>query len=54
MATVDNGVVSFHSKGNVKIGVQVNENKELKAFCDYTVEGEPDGGGIAKWIKVKR
>ena len=52
VATVDNGVVSFHSKGNVKIGVQVNENKELKAFCDYTVEGEPDGGGIAKWIKV--
>lgn len=49
VATVDNGVVSFHSKGNVKIGVQVNENKELKAFCDYTVDGEDII--LANWIK---
>lgn len=41
VATVDNGIVTFHSNGEVKIGVQVNENKELKAFCDYKVDG-PD------------
>lgn len=53
VATVDNGVVTFHTSGEVKIGVQVNENKELKAFCDYTVEGGPDGEGpiLANWIK---
>ena len=51
VATVDNGIVTFHAFGEVKIGVQVNENKELKAFCDYTVEAGPDGGGIANWIK---
>lgn len=49
VATVDNGIVTFHSKGNVKIGVQVNENKELKAFCDYTVDGEDII--LANWIK---
>lgn len=49
VATVDNGVVTFHSKGNVKIGVQVNENKDLKAFCDYTVDGEDII--LANWIK---
>ena len=49
VATVDNGVVSFHSKGNVKIGVQVKENKELKAFCDYIVDGEDII--LANWIK---
>ena len=38
VATVENGIVTFHSNGEVKIGVQVNENKELKAFCDYKVE----------------
>lgn len=54
VATVDNGVVTFHTSGEVKIGVQVNENKELKAFCDYIVEGGPDDGGetiLANWIK---
>ncbi len=49
VATVDNGVVTFHLKGNVKIGVQVNENKELKAFCDYIVDGEDII--LANWIK---
>lgn len=49
VATVDNGVVTFHLKGNVKIGVQVNENKDLKAFCDYTVDGEDII--LANWIK---
>ena len=39
VATVENGIVTFHSNGEVKIGVQVNENKELKAFCDYKVNG---------------
>lgn len=39
VATVENGIVTFLSNGEVKIGVQVNENKELKAFCDYKVEG---------------
>ena len=52
VATVDNGIVTFHTSGAVKIGVQVNENKELKAFCDYIVEGGPDEGPIlANWIK---
>lgn len=53
VATVDNGVVTFHTSGEVKIGVQVNENKELKAFCDYKVEGGPGGGEpiLANWIK---
>ena len=51
VATVDNGIVTFHSNGEVKIGVQVNENKELKAFCDYKVE---DGPGIVltNWISI--
>lgn len=54
VATVDNGVVTFHTSGEVKIGVQVNENKELKAFCDYIVKSGPGGGGdtiLANWIK---
>ena len=52
VATVDNGIVTFHTSGEVKIGVQVNENKELKAFCDYIVEGGPGEGPIlANWIK---
>lgn len=55
VATVDNGIVTFHTSGEVKIGVQVNENKELKAFCNYIVESGPDGEGgtiLANWIKI--
>ena len=54
VATVDNGIVTFHTSGAVKIDVQVNENKELKAFCDYIVKSGPGGGGdtiLANWIK---
>lgn len=40
VATVDNGIVTFHTKGEAKIGVQVNEDKELKAFCDYLVDAK--------------
>lgn len=51
VATVDNGIVTFHSNGEVKIGVQVNENKELKAFCDYKVEDGPDIV-LTNWISI--
>ena len=52
VATVDNGIVTFHTSGEVKIGVQVNENKELKAFCDYTVDGaDTPPFNPANWIK---
>lgn len=34
---VENGIVTAVGEGNAKIGVQVQENKELKAFCSYTV-----------------
>lgn len=37
--TVENGVVKAVAPGTAKIGVQVVENKELKAFCEYTVKG---------------
>lgn len=51
VATVDNGIVTFHSNGEVKIGVQVNENKELKAFCDYKVD-RPVGPVLTNWISI--
>ena len=38
IATVDNGIVTFHTSGDVKIGVQVVENEKLTAFCDYAVD----------------
>lgn len=50
VATVDNGIVTFHSNGEVKIGVQVNENKELKAFCDYKVDGP--NIVLTNWISI--
>lgn len=34
---VKNGIVTAVSPGKAKIGVQIQENKQLKAFCDYTV-----------------
>ena len=34
---VENGIVTAVGEGNAKIGVQVQENKELKALCSYTV-----------------
>ena len=40
VATVDNGIVTLHTKGEAKISVQVNEDKELKAFCDYLVDAK--------------
>lgn len=35
---VVDGVVTAVSHGTAKVGVQVVENKELKAFCEYTVK----------------
>ncbi|MBQ8530690.1 MAG: Ig-like domain-containing protein [Parabacteroides sp.] len=58
VVTVVNGVVTAVAPGTAKIGVQVNENKELKAFCEYEVkvkvggDFEPDSGtdlGYAVW-----
>lgn len=34
---VKNGIVTAVSSGKAKIGVQIQENKQLKAFCEYTV-----------------
>lgn len=45
---VENGVVTAVAPGSAKVGVQIEEKKELKAFCDYTVKGipsEPTAGG---------
>jgi len=44
VAKVDNGIVTFIAEGDVKIGVQVNEKPELKAFCEYKVKKEDKGG----------
>lgn len=52
VATVENGIVTFVASGDVKIGVQIIEHKELKAFCDYKVEVGPDGSGVVNWIKI--
>lgn len=38
---VVDGVVTAVSHGTAKVGVQVVENKELKAFCEYTVKEKP-------------
>lgn len=35
---VVNGVVTAVASGTAKVGVQVTEQKKLKAFCDYTVK----------------
>lgn len=37
---VVDGVVTAVAPGTAKVGVQVTDNKELKAFCDYTVKEE--------------
>lgn len=37
VVTVANGIVTAIAPGKAKIGVQIVENKELKAFCEYTV-----------------
>lgn len=34
---VNDGVVTAINSGKAKIGVQIQENKQLKAFCEYTV-----------------
>lgn len=41
VATVSDGIVTAVAPGTAKIGVQVTENKELTAFCEYTVKGKP-------------
>lgn len=35
--TVANGIVTAVAPGKAKIGVQIVENKKLKAFCEYTI-----------------
>ena len=44
---VVDGIVTAVSPGNAKVGVQVLENKTLKAFCEYTVTKKKvtDGDG---------
>lgn len=43
---VENGVVTAVAPGSAKVGVQIEEKKELKAFCDYTVkEATTTSGG---------
>lgn len=39
---VTNGVVTAVSPGTAKVGVQVTDDKTLKAFCEYTVKKGPD------------
>ncbi|MGM9759968.1 MAG: Ig domain-containing protein [Parabacteroides sp.] len=44
---VENGVVTAVAPGSAKVGVQIEEKKELKAFCDYTVKGTSSPGTVA-------
>lgn len=51
--TVSNGIVTAVGEGTALIGVQVQDNKDIKAFCKYTVKdatgpepGEPDDGYV--------
>lgn len=39
---VVDGVVTAVAPGTAKVGVQVTDQKELKAFCDYTVKKADD------------
>ncbi len=39
---VVDGIVTAIAPGTAKVGVQVTNNKELKAFCDYTVKEAED------------
>lgn len=39
---VVDGVITALSPGKAKVGVQVVENKTLKAFCEYTVNKKPN------------
>lgn len=41
---VVDGVVTAVAPGTAKVGVQVVENKALKAFCEYTVKETTQGG----------
>lgn len=38
--TVNNGIVTAVGEGTAIIGVQAQDNKEIKAFCKYTVKSE--------------
>lgn len=40
--TVNNGIVTAVGEGTALIGVQVQDNKEIKAFCKYTVKSNND------------
>lgn len=51
--TVENGVVTAVGEGTASVGVRVQENNEIKAFCKYTIEkaedeGTNSGGGGGK------
>lgn len=43
VVTVSDGIVTAVAPGTAKIGVQVTENKELTAFCEYTVKKAESG-----------
>lgn len=45
---VVNGVVTAVASGTAKVGIQVTEQKELKAFCDYTVKEKEEKPGTGK------
>lgn len=38
--TVNNGIVTAVGEGTALIGVQVQDNKDIKAFCKYTVKSQ--------------
>lgn len=43
--TVENGVVTAVGEGTASVGVRVQENKEIKAFCKYTIKKREGTGG---------
>lgn len=40
--TVENGVVTAVGEGTASVGVRVQENKEIKAFCKYTITAKSE------------
>lgn len=57
---IKDGVVVAVGEGTAKVGVQIQENKNLKAFCEYTVtkasqkapEPEPVPAGTGKKVQT--
>ncbi len=40
--TVENGVVTAVGEGTASVGVRVQENKDIKAFCKYTITAKSE------------